>query len=115
MGKPKAMITTLYYLKIYKDKLKDLITFNHITKVFKHKTIEYPSHVLSLPTVDYITDSATRQRNNLNVPRTSTDTGARSLHALGPKLWNQPPKEIKDSRTLTTLQSNIKKKLLAFV
>lgn len=86
---------------LFKDlqwlKIKDLITFNLITKVFKQKIKDYPDHILSLPTVNYMTDSTTRQQNNLYVPRSNTDTGARSFHVLGPKLWSQLPNEIKDS------------------
>lgn len=101
---------------LFKDfqwlKIKDLITFTLITKVFKQKIKDYPDHILSLPTVNNMTDSTTRQQNNLYVPRTNTDAGARSTHVLGPKLWNQLPNEIKDSHTLTSLKSSLKKKLL---
>ncbi len=54
-----------YVTPLFKDlqwiKIKDLITFNLITKVFKQKIKDYPDHILSLPIVNYMTDSTTRQ------------------------------------------------------
>ncbi len=86
---------------LFKDlqwfQIKDLITFNVVTRVFKQKIKDYPDHILSLPTVNYMTDSITRQLNNLYVPGTNTDTSAKSIYVLGSKLWNQLPNEINDS------------------
>ncbi len=70
MGKPRNRITSLRYLQWLK--IKDLIPFNLLTKVFRQKIKDYPNHILSLPTVNYMTDSTTRRQNNA---RTTTDTG----------------------------------------
>ncbi len=58
-------------------RMKDLVTFHTAVRVFKQKSKYYPDHILSLHTVNTMTDSPTRQQNNLFVPRKHTDMGAR--------------------------------------
>ncbi len=112
-GKAKKFdhVTPLYdkWLRI-----KDCITLSFVTSVFKHRINTYPGH-LSLPTVSTVTQSTTRQQNNLYVPRTNTDTGARAFSVLGPKLWNDLPSDIKNSSNLNTLKRKLKEKLLTSV
>ncbi len=64
---------------------------------------------LSFNTVNDVTNSKTRQRNNLHVPRTRTDSGARDLTVLGPKLWNQLPSTITLSQNLNSFKTNLRK------
>ncbi len=67
-------------------KIKDLVTFTSVVTLFKYKTKVLPEHILSLLTVNIITNTTTQQQNNLDVPRTNTDTGARALSVLGPTM-----------------------------
>ena len=64
---------------------------------------------LSFNTVNDVTNSKTRQRNNLHVPRTRIDSGARDLTVLGPKLWNQLPSTITLSQNLNSFKTNLRK------
>ncbi len=96
-------------------RVKDLVTFSLVVTLIKHKIKVLPDHILSLPAVNAITNSTTRQQNNLYVPRTNTDAGARALSVLGPKLWSSLPGEIKDSNYVTALKMKLKKKFLTSV
>ncbi len=58
----------------------------------------YPDWFKSFGTVHDITISFSRQQN-LYTPRANTDTGARSLAILGPKLWNALPSLITSANT----------------
>ncbi len=53
-----------YVTSLFNDlqwlKIKDLITFSILTRVFKQKIEYYPDHILSLPAVNYKTDSRTK-------------------------------------------------------
>ncbi len=72
-------------------KIKEKHALNTCTTIFKTMHGSYPEWLLSFKTVNEATGSITRQNNNLYVPRTRTDSGARSLAVLGPKLWNKLP------------------------
>ena len=90
---------------------KTIVMYSTIT-VFKQVTHHYPDHYLPLPTVNRMTDSTTRQQDQLYVPMTRTDTGSRALSIRGPKLWNQLPLNIKDSNNLHMFKSKLRKYLL---
>ena len=79
--------------------------------VFKQLISYHPDHILTLPTVTEMTMSNTRQRNNLYVPRTNTDIGARSMNVLGTKLWNNLPTAVKQSTNNHTLKLKLKQGL----
>ncbi len=53
-----------------------------------------PDWLYSFPTVHDISASVTRQQDNLVVPRSRTDTGARAFTNIGPKAWNSLPANI---------------------
>ena len=72
-------------------KIKDQIKFSIIATIFKQLSNYYPDNILSLPSVNTMTNSNTRQQNNLYVPKVNTDIGGRALTVLGPKLWNELP------------------------
>ena len=54
----------------------------------------------------------TRHHNNLHIPQTNTDAGARSLLVRGAKLWNKLPPEITSSNSLPTFKNNLHNVLL---
>ncbi len=93
-------------------RIKDLVTFHVAVKVFNQKSKYFPDHILSLPTVNTMNDSTTRQQNNLFVPTKNTDMEARAIYVLGPRVGNQLPKQIKDSHNLSKLKSKLNKELL---
>ncbi len=64
------------------------IIFNTAANTYKHLHRQYPEHLMTLPSVNTVTSSTTRQQGDLYVPRAHTDTGARQLCIRGPKLWN---------------------------
>ncbi len=87
--------------------------FDTCTTIFKTMHGSYHEWQLSFKTVNEATGSITRQNNNLDVPRTRTDSGARSLAVLGPKLWNELPTCIKEAPNLQIFRSRLKNYLLS--
>ncbi len=81
-------------------KIKEKHVFDTCTVMFNTMNCSYPEWLLSIKTVNEATGSITRQNNNLYVPRTRTDSGARSLAVLEPKLWNELPTCIKEATNL---------------
>ncbi len=67
-------------------KIKEKHAFDTCTTMFRTMHGSYPEWLLPFKTVKEVTGSITRQNNNLYVPRTRTDSGARSLAVIGPKL-----------------------------
>ncbi len=67
------------------------ITFTTAANTYKHLHGQYPEHLMSLPSVNTVPSTTTRQQGDLYVPRAHTDTGARQLCIRGPKLWNTLP------------------------
>ncbi len=101
------IIKELKWLKIKQKHISDLCTT-------MYKTMQgfCPRCLLSFKTVIEATGSITRQNNNLHVPRTKTDTCARCLAVLGPKLWNELPTCIKDAPNLQIFNHRFKSYLL---
>lgn len=75
-----------------------------------YKTInkETSTWLLSFPIVGEVIQVATRQSNDLFVPRTRTDSGKRQLAILGPTLWNNLPNVIKESNNLNLFKCKLK-------
>ena len=71
--------------------------------VFKSKSNILPEWLFPLPTISENRDNLvrTRHQNNLFHPRTTTDTGARNLNVIGPKLWNQLPHDISNCQSFS--------------
>ncbi len=86
------IIKELRWLEIKKKHV-----FDTCTAMFKTMHGSCPEWSLSFSTVNEATGSITKQNTNLYVPRTRTDSGARSLAVLGPKLSNELPTCIKDA------------------
>ena len=82
--------------------------------IFKIRNKFLPEWLFSLPTVQQIRSEVvnTRYRNNLFVPRTFTDTGARSFNVLGPLSFNRLPDHIKNCGSLSSFRSQLMKHLL---
>ena len=96
-------------------KVKQKYIFDTNTNVYKVLHGAYPEWLFSYSTVHNVTGSITRQQNNLYVPRTSTDAGARSLAVRGPKLWNELPTCITDANSLHTFKLRLINFLLSEV
>ena len=75
----------------------------------QNSILTLPAELFSFPTVGQIRQENinTRQRDSLFVPRFCTDTGARSLHVIGPKFWNRLPAKIRSCHTLNTFKSQL--------
>ena len=82
--------------------------------VFKIKNRILPEWLFLLPTVNQMrTDTInTRHQNYFYIPRISTDTGARDLTVLGPKLWNVLPTDIRNCQNMSTFKSKLLNYLL---
>ncbi len=66
--------------------IRDKYIFEICTTVYKALTGLYSEWCLKLSTVVENTKSTTRQQNNLYVPQTRKEPGARATALLGPKL-----------------------------
>ncbi len=96
-------------LKWLKMKAKPLAC----TIMFKTMQSSYLKWLLSFKTVIEATESIARQNNNMYVPRTRTDSGARSLAVLGPKLWSELPTCITGVQNLQIFRYRLKYYLLS--
>ncbi len=94
-------------------KIKEKHVFDTCTTTFKTIHGSYPEWLLSFKTIKEATRSITRQYNNQYVPRTRTDSGARSLSVLGPKLWNDLPTCLKEAPNPQTFRRTLKNYLLS--
>ncbi len=103
-----SIIKELRWLKI-----KEKYVFETCTTMFKTMHGSYPEWLLSFKTENEATGSITRQHNNLYVPRTRTETGARSLAVTGPKLWNELPTCMKEAPNLQIFRHRLKNYLLS--
>ena len=82
--------------------------------VFKIKRKHLPDWLISLPTVSEIRRASvpTRQRDNLYVPLTLTNSGSKAFNVRGPVAWNKLPENIKTSHSLSSFKNNLKKFLI---
>ena len=79
---------------------------------FKVIKKHFPEWLVHFPFVRDINNSATRQRNTLYTPRTHTDFASRTHQVRIPQLWNKLPEKIKESTSLHTMKSALKKYLM---
>lgn len=91
-------------------KIEEKVVFDVAIMVYKIKNKIYPDWFIHLPTNMEITHNAhtTRQQNNLHVPYTKTDYGARSLLVLGPRIWNTLPLQITNANSLHAFTRKLK-------
>ncbi len=73
-------------------RIKEKYEYDTYTTVFKILNGYHPLWFKTFSTVHDKTSGITRQQNCLYVPKANTDTGAKSLDILGPKMWNSLPK-----------------------
>ncbi len=71
----------------------------------------YPDWLKTLPTVHSITGRRRRQRHNIVVPRTKTDSGAKAFYVNGPKTRNALPHSVSNANTL----SKFKRRLISYI
>ncbi len=75
----------------------------------------YPDFIHKFLSVRDVTPSGTRQQNNLVVPRTRTNAGAKGFTAAGPKVWNSLPQDIKDTSSFISFKRKVLNYLLSDV
>ena len=90
-------------------KMKQRFIYSICILVFKSINTIVPEWLFPLPTVRVTRSNLvnTRHQNKLYVPRTNTDTGARNLSVIGPKLWNQLPNSISDCQSLLSFKARL--------
>ena len=88
-------------------KIKEKHRLDICINVYKIVESHYPPWFKTFPTVQSVTNSRTRQRNKLYVPRSKTDAGVRCMEVLGPKLWNNLPADITTSATLSSFKAKV--------
>lgn len=92
--------------------IKEKFIFEKCTIMYKTVNGLYPTWYLKFPTVRENSARRTRQVNDLHIPRARTDSGARAIAILGPKLWNILPPDVTNSGSLYTFKSKLKHLLL---
>ena len=93
--------------------LKNKVVFDAATTVYKTLNNMFPEWLMQFPTVRDIFNERTRQRNHLHVPRFHTDTGARSLAVLGPRVWNKLPTDVTHAASLGAFKTRLTRHLLS--
>ena len=85
------------------------------TNIAMYKSLrgKYPVWLHSFSTVHSVTNSTTRRRNNLTVPRFNTNCGARAFLVNGPMSWNALPPEITNTNTLSSFKHRLINALLS--
>ena len=73
-----------------------------------------PDWLISLPSIAQVREESicTRQRNNLFIPRTFTETGAKAFNVRGPAAWNTLPMIIRNANSILSFKHNLKRYLL---
>ena len=98
-------IEKMNWLKIHDKYLYELGVF-----MYKRVNGIIPEMLLNLTPVHSISQVSTRQSYDFYIPRSRTELGSRGLGKRGPKLWNELPREVKESCSL----SIFKRKLMNF-
>ncbi len=109
MKKYDHVSPALKELKWLKVKQKHLFDIN--IAMYKFLNGMYPDWLQTLPTVQSVTGGRTRQRNNIVLPRTKTDSEAKALYVNGPTTWNA----LRSSVTRANTLSNFKSKLTSYI
>ena len=95
-------------------KIKTRFMYSICLLIFKSINNIIPEWVFSLSTIRENRENRvnTRHQNNLFIPRVTTDTGARNIMILGPKLWNQLPHNITNCQSINLFKSRLMQYLL---
>lgn len=91
----------LKWLKVKQKHFLDITS-----AMYKSLNKMFPAWLLSFPTVHSTTSSVTRQKNNLVVPGTKTNSGARAFLVNGPKVWNSLPAHVTIASTLPCFKNS---------
>ena len=77
--------------------------------MYKIRNTLVPEWLYTLPTVSDVRGEAviTRQIENLFIPRTRTDTGARALNVRGPSFWNRLPAYIRNCHNMSSFETKL--------
>ena len=113
-GARKYDHVTPIYNKLKWLRMEDKYIYEVCILIFKIHFKFLPDWLFTLPTVAQIRGERfnTRNLDALYVPRTNTDTGARALNVIGPKLWNQLPQNVRCSQVISTFKIHLMKFLL---
>ena len=91
-------------------KMENVYAFHVCLLVYKVMRGNIPSWLNTLPTVMEMSESRTRQANDLFVPRTKRDIGKRNMVVKGLMIWNKLPRDIREMEgSLTTFKQALKK------
>lgn len=102
------VIRKLNWLKVNKKCIYDDCVYVYM--ILNNLT---PDWLYRFPNVSQIRNLfITRQNNNLFIPRTTTDTGARSFEIRGPLVWNKLPQTVRQVQSLTSFKRKLKEYLL---
>ena len=93
-------------------KIKDKITFDICVFTYKICNHLLPEWLFVFPTVSERMTRDTRQANDLFIPRTRTDLGAKAISVIGPSIWNKIPDNVKRSPLLPSFKKKLKEYLL---
>jgi len=96
----------LEWLRIENQCFYDMCIF-----VFKILNNQFPEFLFDVLTVREVRGMMTRQSNDLYVPRTNTVTGAKMLTVRGPQIWNEIPRDIRNTGSLYSFKNKLKKYL----
>ena len=88
--------------------------YKHELGIMMHNVMRgnVPSYLFPLPRVRDVRAVTTRQQDQLYVPSTNTNTGARSMLVDEPKFWNSLPSEIRGSQSIRSFKSQLMSHLL---
>ena len=113
-GAKKHDHVTPIFEKLKWLKIKPRFMYSICLIIFKSINNILPEWVFSLPTIREIRENRvnTRHQENLFIPRTTTDIGARNIKVLGPKLWNKLPSDIIDCHSINLFKSRLMQYLL---
>ncbi len=93
-------------------KVKQRYLFDICVAMYKSLKGIYSHWFQSFSTVQNVTRSVTRQRNNLVVQRTKTNTGITAFSVSGHKMWNFLSVRVSSATTLYSFQSRLTKDML---
>ena len=93
-------------------KIKDKYTYEVCLFAFKVLEKEYPNWLYEFPNVGSLRDTSTRQNSNLQVMRSRTELGSRSMLIRSPCIWNRLPKCVKDCSSTTIFKKKLKEHFL---
>ena len=93
-------------------RVKDRYEYEICCLVFKITRKYLPGWLYNFVAVNTITGLATRNSTNIASRRALTDIGSRQISIRGPRFWNTLPTVIRNSGSLASFKTNLKKNIL---